>query len=106
MIPIKPLIFLASLSLVLAACGKTAPADTVESLMANPERHKILRAQCKVEHDKVGDALCNLVAEVTRKRFMGDGKTPYTNDAPPPPPSSSSASSSSASSSSSSAAKD
>jgi hypothetical protein len=99
--PMKPLILLASLTLVLAACGKTVPADSVESLLANPERHKALRAQCKVEHDKVGDTVCNAVAEVTRRRFMGDGKTPYTTD-----PSPSLSSPSSASSSSASAAKD
>ena len=33
-----------SISLI-AACGKASPADTVESLVANPERLKELRAQ-------------------------------------------------------------
>ena len=68
-------------ALLLAACGKPAPTETVESLMANPERLKALRAQCKADHDKMGDALCNVASEATRRRFMGEG-TPYT---PAPP---------------------
>ena len=65
------------LAIVLTACDQSALTDTVESLAANPERLKELRAQCKVDHVKLGDALCNAVAEATRKRFMGNG-TPYT----------------------------
>lgn len=70
------------LTIVLTACGQSAPTDTVESLAANPERLKELRAQCKADHAKLGDALCNAVAEATRKRFMGNG-TPYTPEVPP-----------------------
>ena len=69
-------------TIVLTACGQSAPTDTVESLAANPERLKELRAQCKADHAKLGDALCNTVAEATRKRFMGNG-TPYTPEVPP-----------------------
>jgi len=65
------------LALSMAACQQSAPTDTVESLVANPERLKVLRAQCKADHAKVGDATCNAVAEATRRRFMGSG-TPYT----------------------------
>lgn len=74
-------------ALVLAACSKVETTEPVESLMANPERLRSLRAQCKADHDKVGDAVCNMAAEATRRRFMGSG-TPYT---PAPPTSSSSA---------------
>lgn len=70
------------LTIVLTACGQSAPTDTVESLAANPERLKELRAQCKADHAKLGDALCNAVAEATRKRFMGNG-TPYTPESAP-----------------------
>jgi len=45
--------------------------------VANPERLRDLRAQCKADHAKVGDAQCNAVAEATRQRFMGGG-TAYT----------------------------
>lgn len=70
------------LAIVLTACGQLASTDTVESLAANPERLKELRAQCKADRAKLGDALCNAVAEATRKRFMGNG-TPYTPEPPP-----------------------
>ena len=72
----------------LAACGQSEtpqkPADstvnvpTVEELAANPERLKELRQQCKTDRAKLGEVLCNRVAEATRKRFYGDGQTPYT----------------------------
>lgn len=73
--------FALSISL-LAACGKSAPTDTVDSLVANPERLKELRAQCKADHAKVSDAVCGAVSEATRRRFMGTG-TPYTPYVPP-----------------------
>ncbi|HDS1313830.1 TPA: entry exclusion lipoprotein TrbK, partial [Stenotrophomonas maltophilia] len=38
-----------------------------------------LRQQCKTDRARLGDVLCNRVAEATRKRFYGDGKTPYTS---------------------------
>ena len=67
------------LSALLAACGQSSNStDTVESLAANPERLKELRQQCKTDRPKMGDVLCNRVAEATRKRFYGDGETPYT----------------------------
>jgi hypothetical protein len=80
----KSLFVVATCTLVLAACGKVEPADTVESLMANPERLKLLRAQCKTDHASMGDAACNRVAEATRRRFMGEGKSPYASDPVPP----------------------
>nr|WP_202636695.1 entry exclusion lipoprotein TrbK [Pseudomonas aeruginosa] len=76
------------LVVALTACGQSeAPrkaadsevnAPTVEVLAANPERLKELRQQCKTDRLKLGDELCNRVAEATNLRFMGDGKTPYT----------------------------
>lgn len=73
----KPQFIASFRALVLVACDKPGPTDTVESLVANPGRLKILRAQCKADHAKVGDAVCNAVSEATRRRFMGSG-TPYT----------------------------
>ena len=73
------------LSALLAACGQSSNStDTVESLAANPERLKELRQQCKTDRPKLGDVLCNRVAEATRKRFYGDGETPYTPPKEPP----------------------
>lgn len=68
---------------LLVACGKSevqpkVELSTVEALAANPERLKELRQQCKLERAKLGDELCNRVAEATRMRFFGDGKVPYT----------------------------
>ncbi|WP_059410543.1 EexN family lipoprotein [Cupriavidus basilensis] len=63
--------------LMLSACGRSEPTETVETLAANPERLKELRQQCKTDRAKLGDELCNRVAEATNRRFLGDGKTPY-----------------------------
>lgn len=57
---------------LLRACAPQ-PVDTVDSLVADPVRLKELRKQCRLDHEKVGDATCNAVAEATRRRFMGDG---------------------------------
>ncbi len=78
-------------ALLLAACGKPDPAkaiESVESLVANPERLRELRAACKADRAKVGDAQCNAVAEATRQRFLRPTPSPYANDPvkPPPPP--------------------
>ena len=78
------LFLLGAVALVLAACGKPAPIESVDSLVADPARLKELRAQCKTNHAKVGDAQCNAVAEATRQRFMGGG-TPYTPAQAPAP---------------------
>jgi len=66
------------LVLVLTACEKPAPTDTVESLVANPERLKEVQRLCREDHAKMGDALCNAASEARRRRFMGDGKSKYT----------------------------
>lgn len=74
--------------LVLAGCGKSEPSrltiESVEALVANPERLKDLRAQCKADHARMGDAQCHAVAEATRQRFMSGGQSPYANDPVPP----------------------
>lgn len=71
-------------TLLIAACNKPASIESVESLVANPERLKELRAQCKADHAKVGDAQCNAVAEATRRRFFGSGGPKYTPPASSP----------------------
>ncbi len=64
-------------ALILVACGRAEPPETVESLIANPKRLEELRGQCRLDRAKLGDALCNRVAEATTRRFLGNG-TPYT----------------------------
>ncbi len=71
-------IVLILLAAMLTACGKSEPTETVEALAANPERLKELRQQRKTDRAKLGDELCNRVAEATNRRFFGDGKAPYT----------------------------
>ncbi len=73
----RTLFTITACAVLLAACNKPAPAESVESLAANPERLKEVRAQCKADHAKAGDALCSMASEATRRRFMGSG-TPYT----------------------------
>ncbi|VFR23451.1 probable lipoprotein [plant metagenome] len=82
---IAPLLLIAALT----ACGqsetsKQANVPTVDELAADPARLKELRQQCKTDRTTLGDVLCNRVAEATRKRFYGDGKTPYTPSETPP----------------------
>ncbi|HFJ0418691.1 TPA: EexN family lipoprotein [Pseudomonas aeruginosa] len=77
------------LALLLTACGpsetpRQASVPTAEELAADPARLKELRQQCKTDRARLGDVLCNRVAEATRKRFYGDGKTPYTPSETPP----------------------
>jgi hypothetical protein len=43
-----------------------------------------LRQQCKTDRPTMGDVLCNRVAEATNRRFLGDGKVPYTPPKEPP----------------------
>lgn len=77
------------LAVALAGCGpsetpQTNGLPTVDALASDPIRLKELRQQCKLERAKLGDELCNRVAEATRKRFYGDGKVPYTPPENPP----------------------
>ena len=83
----KSILFL--LVVLLTACGpseapKQANVPTVDELAADPSRLKELRQQCKTDRVMLGDVLCNRVAEATRKRFYGDGKTLYTPSETPP----------------------
>ena len=78
-----------SLAAMLAACGpsqapKPADVPSVEELAADPARLQELRQQCKTERHTMGDVLCNRVAEATNRRFLGDGKVPYTPPKDPP----------------------
>lgn len=63
--------------LLLAGCNRR-PTETTESLMANPERLKALREQCKTDRSKPGDELCNRAAEAMNRRFFGEDKVSST----------------------------
>ncbi len=76
----RRILILGLFALGLAACEKKpAPIESVESLVANPQRLKELREACRADHAKVGDAQCNAVSEATRRRFLGSGQSPYSD---------------------------
>lgn len=83
---IAPFLLVAALS----ACGQSETpkqatnVPTVEELVADPERLRELREQCKTDRPRLGDVLCNRVAEATNRRFFGDGNVPYTPPETPP----------------------
>ena len=81
---LQSMILAAVTAMLLAACSKPATIESVESLVANPERLKELRAQCKADHAQVGDDQCNAVAEATRRRFFGSGGPKHTPAAQAP----------------------
>jgi conjugative transfer region protein TrbK len=64
--------------LLAAACGKTGPSDTIESLAADPDRLKEVMRQCRRDHAEASDPRCIAASEAFRRRFMGDGNTHYT----------------------------
>ena len=77
------------LAAILTGCGPNETPEnenvpTVEELASDPVRLKALRQQCKTDRPRLGDVLCNRVAEATRKRFYGDGDTPYIPPKEPP----------------------
>lgn len=84
----KPYLMLIT-ALLLTACGEptptqTTPTETVESLVADPDRRRELREQCRLNRTAVGDELCARVAEATNRAFFNDGEVPYTPPEEPP----------------------
>ncbi len=71
------LIAIVSIVLV-SACSKSTPPETVDSLAANPEHLKEVMLWCKEDRAKVGEATCVAASEAWRRRFMGDGQPKYT----------------------------
>ncbi|MCD9026630.1 EexN family lipoprotein [Luteimonas sp. BDR2-5] len=61
------------LALILVGCQPAPPADTVESLVADPERLQEVQRQCRQDYAKAGEVLCNAASEAYRRRFMGGG---------------------------------
>lgn len=80
----KTSMLLFALVLLITACEKSISTDTIESLVANPERLKEVERLCREDHAKMGDALCNAASEARRRRFMGNGKGKYTPQQPAP----------------------
>ncbi|MFC5581009.1 hypothetical protein [Rhodanobacter terrae] len=66
--------FFLSVVVVLAACGRHAPALTVEALAHDPQRLRPLHHRCAVARAQVGEAACRIVdAAYARRFFLGLG---------------------------------
>lgn len=65
-------VMLLMLTAALAACGPSQPSETVDYIVAHPDRIKELQRQCKEDRAKVGDELCVRAAEAAKRRFFGD----------------------------------
>ena len=63
-----PLLMVAALT----ACGPSQPTETVDFLVAHPERLKEVQRLCKEERAKAGEELCRRAAEAANRRFFGD----------------------------------
>ena len=65
-------VMLLMMAATLTACGPSQPSETVDFLVAHPERIKEIQRQCKEERAKVGEELCRRGAEAANRRFFGD----------------------------------
>lgn len=65
-------LMLLTMAAALTACGPSQPTETVESLVAHPERIKEIQRLCKEDRAKVGDELCLRAAAAAERRFFGD----------------------------------
>ncbi|MDY0105280.1 EexN family lipoprotein [Achromobacter sp.] len=65
-------VMLLMLAAALTACSPSQSLETVDFLVAHPERIKEIQRQCKEERAKVGEELCRRAAEAANRRFFGD----------------------------------
>lgn len=56
----------------LTACGASQSTETVDFLVAHPERLKEIQRLCKGDRAKAGEELCRRAAEAANRRFFGD----------------------------------
>jgi hypothetical protein len=83
------------LAVLLGACGQSPNEHKAENvthtLAADPVRLKVLRAQCAVQPQAVGDATCQAATAAFRQRFFAgwSGADEYRTlaELPPIPPS-------------------
>lgn len=60
------------MAVALAACSPSQPSETVDFLVAHPERLKEVQRLCKEDRAKAGEELCRRAAEAANRRFFGD----------------------------------
>jgi hypothetical protein len=58
---------------MLAACSRAAPTNTVDSLVAHPNRLHEVEQQCANDYAKMGVAECIAASEARHRLFMGNG---------------------------------
>lgn len=68
----KSVVLLAFIAM-LAACSKSVPTDTVESLVAHPDRLHEVERKCANNDPSLTADECQIASEARRKLFMGDG---------------------------------
>ena len=56
--------------ITLTACGQSRPSETVDFLVAHPDRIKEIQRLCKEDRAKVGEELCVRAAEAANRRFL------------------------------------
>lgn len=68
----KIMLFLLA-AVILTACSKASPTDTVESLAAHPDRLHEVEQQCANSDVKIPAAECNAASEARHRLFIGNG---------------------------------
>jgi len=76
-------ILLLTLIVMLTACGKSEPTDTVDSLVAHPDRLRDVEEQCADKYPKMGAAECDAASEARHRLFVGNGAQYTTSKKPP-----------------------
>lgn len=65
-------VMLLMLAVALTACSPSQPSETVDFLVAHPDRLKDAQRLCKEERAQVGEELCRRAADAANRRFFGD----------------------------------
>ncbi len=65
-------IVMSLIAVLLTACGPAKPTETVDELVANPERLREIQRLCREDRSKVSDEICQRAAQAFNRRFFGD----------------------------------
>jgi hypothetical protein len=69
---------------LLSDCGPSQLSDSVDFLVAHPDRLREVERRCSGDYTKVGATECNAASEARHRLFMGNGKPAYTPLKKPP----------------------
>lgn len=76
-------ILLLLVAMILAACGRSEPVDTAQSLMSNPSHLRDVEQLCANNDAKVSASVCRAASEARHRLFLGNGPQ-YTPPKDPP----------------------